>query len=143
LLSVTSKIIILAKGDTVTEAAQETVPKRRRKPKNQSLPVMKQLVDLMEQRTAIMKQLSVARMTVGQLENQLQVLAKEIEWRSSVLGIGDSGQTATPAPAATFYPEPVRFDPAGLTQPIFAQPPVPALNRDGVNRGTADLRSIS
>lgn len=125
----------------MTEVAQETAPKRRRKPKNQNTAVMKQLCDLLEQRTLIMNQLRVARMTVGQLESQLQALAQEVQWRSSVLGISENDRVSpSPAPAPQF--QTVFADPAMLTTPIFVQPQPPA-SRDGINRGMADLRSLS
>jgi hypothetical protein len=132
----------------MTEAAQEATPKRKRKPKSTSLPVMKQLIDILEQRTAIMNQLRVARMTVGQLESQLQSLAQEVQWRSSVLGIADErmdiGANPPPGtPLSTPIWQGRQFDPASLTTPIFAQPPQPARSTDGVNRGMADLRSLS
>ncbi len=129
----------------MTETTQEAAPKRRRKPKNQNVAVMNQLCGLLDQRTAIINQLRVARMTVGQLEAQLQSLAQEVQWRSSVLGISDNGVDnviqGSPVSAPIYSGQ--QFDPAKLTTPIFVQPPQPQIQKDGVNRAFADLRSLS
>lgn len=126
----------------MTEAAQETTPKRKRKPKSTSLPVMKQLVDLMEQRTAIM---ATRRKLQGELANcqvQLGELEREIQWRANIFGMTEAGQASSPAPTPISGFPSGPFDPSALTQPIFHTPP-PQRAGDGVNRGMADLRSLS
>lgn len=131
----------------MTESTTEATPKRKRKPKSTSLPVMKGLLDILEQRTKLLGQLQAAKMTVSQLESHLQALAQEVQWRSSVLGISDERMDigANPPPG-TPLSAPIwqgrQFDPASLTTPIFATPP-PQRAGDGVNRGMADLRSLS
>lgn len=128
----------------MTEATPETTPKRRRKPKSTSLPVMKQLVDLMEQRTAIM---ATRRKLQGELANcqvQLGELEREIQWRANVFGMAETPQAPAPSYTAslgTIGPT-GPFDPSALTQPIFHTPP-PQRVGDGINRGMADLRSLS
>lgn len=125
----------------MTDAAEQPAPKRRRKPKNQSLPVMKQLVDLMEQRTLIMAK---RRSLQGELANcqvQLGELEREIQWRANIFGMSENDRVS-PSTAQSPQFNAVPFDPSALTTPIFAQPQ-PPVSRDGINRGMADLRSLS
>lgn len=126
----------------MTEITQDAAPKRRRKPKSQSLPVMKQLVDLMEQRTVIMAKRRAAQGELLNLQMQMSELEKEIQWRANIFGMSENGQVPTVSPVATF-PTGQQFDPAALTTPIFVQTQQPQSQRDGINRGLADLRSLS
>lgn len=127
----------------MTEAAQETPQKspqkRKSRTKDNSLRVMKELTGLMGQRTAILGQIRAKRMELAELDASLQQLGQEIQWRAGVFGIvsrpeqGDVAQALMPFPG---QPQ------QALTSPIFRQPELPQ-SRDGINRGYADLSSLS
>ena len=125
----------------MTEAAQETAPKAKRKSraKDNSVAIMKELTGLMSQRTALMNQIRAKKADLAQLESSLQELATEIQWRAGVFGLATQGNGAPP-------PQPPAYAPAGGPQPvpgvIFAQPPQPPANTSGINRGFADLSGL-
>jgi hypothetical protein len=134
----------------MTDAAVETKKTRNRRPKGQSMPVMKELLGLMDERTKIMGQIRSKRMEIGskqaelaQLEASMQALATEIQWRANIFGMtsNPADASATPAAYQPFTPAapfPPHHGPMELTQPIFApasaQPNAPQRN---FNRGDA------
>ena len=126
----------------MTEAAQETAPKAKRKSraKDNSVAIMKELTGLMSQRTALMNQIRAKKADLAQLESSLQELGTEITWRANVFGLATQPGTGA-AP-----PQPPTYAPAGGPQPvpgvIFAQPPQPPANTSGINRGFADLSGL-
>lgn len=70
--------------------SEETIqPKktRNRRPKGQSMPVMRELLGLMDQRTTIMNQIRTKRMELAQLDVSLQALATEIQWRANIFSM--------------------------------------------------------
>lgn len=132
----------------MTEAAQEAAPKKRRsRAKDNSANIMKELGGLMQQRTDLLGKMRTKRLEVAakqaefaELESSLQALGTEIQWRASIfnLAVAPDGQpTSQPAPMM-FPGAPTQ----ALTPPIFRQPELPQ-SRDGVNRGYADLSSLS
>lgn len=129
----------------MSETAQEAQPKRRRRAKSSSLHVMKELTGLMEQRTGILSQIRAKRMELAELEASLQQLGTEIQWRAGVFGmvqkpsieqipaqlaadVYNHGHSASQVPV--------------LDTPIFRNPEPPRRS-DGINRGMADLSSLS
>lgn len=140
----------------MTDAAQETTQRtkatRKRAPKGQSMPVMKELLGLMDERTKILAQIRNKKMEVAQLEAAMQALGTEIQWRANIFGMvqkqegGDLDWNAGhPAPAFSPMPFPgaIGSHPV-MTQPIFVQPQPPEPQR-AFNRGSAamDLAGIS
>lgn len=133
----------------MTDAAQETPKKtRNRRPKGQSMPVMKELIGLMDQRTVIMEQirqkkmeLGVKQMEISTLESDLQTLGTEIKWRANIFGMETKPEVeVTQQPPQWNFPAPPQ-----LTQPIFAHPPQPPEPARTFNRGSAnaDLANLS
>jgi hypothetical protein len=137
----------------ITEAAEKPKATRNRRPKGQSMPVMRELIGLMDQRTAIMNQMRTKRMELAQLEVSMQTLAAEIQWRASIFNM-----TPLPEGAAPFQPSPgapsavagVQFAPP---QPFIAPPSAGVIFNEGpppptgrsFNRGSAaaDLAGMS
>jgi hypothetical protein len=133
----------------MTEAAEQTQPKRRRKPKSNSLHLMKELTGLMEQRTAVMAQIAAKRMELAQLQVTFDSLGTEIQWRAGIFGLAQNGQADHSAvPIGGAGSAGVQFAhspgaPVALTPPIFAPVPQPPAPRDNVNRAMADLGSLT
>lgn len=124
----------------MTEAAQETPKKtRNRRPRGQSVPVMKELVELMDKRLAIKNDIRQKEFELAQLNASMRDLSTEIEWRAKVFGL--SQQESEPVHHPQFSPQ--IATPQMLTQPIFAPPPPPPSPRDNINRGMADLSTLS
>jgi hypothetical protein len=130
----------------MTDAAQETKQTRKRRPKGQSMPVMKELIGLMDQRTAILVQIRQKKMELAQLEASMRALADEIQWRANIFGMVQKDPNDTqmhidpPASPPAQWPS----APPVLTQPIFVQSAAPEPART-FNRGSAnaDLASLS
>lgn len=86
----------------MSEETSQPKQTRKRRPKGQSMPVMKELLGLMDQRTSIMNQIRTKRMELAQLEVSMQDLANEIKWRASVFGMSPKPE----APDNGFHPSP-------------------------------------
>ena len=127
--------------ETVQDTPQKTPTKRKSRAKDNSLLVMKELSGLMGQRTDILGKIRTKRLELAELESSLQQLGQEIQWRAGVFGMvqrPDGADIAQITQPMAFPGQPQQ----ALTPPIFRQPEAPT-NTSGINRGYADLSSLS
>jgi hypothetical protein len=120
--------------NNMTEENSKPKTTRNRRPKGQSMPVMKELLGLMDQRTTIMNQIRADRMEIAgkqmqiaQREASLLSLEREIQWRASIFGmtpkVASDEAPQIPSPGSPMAVAGVQFAP----QQPFLAPPVPGV----------------
>ena len=116
----------------MSEETSKPTATRHRRPKGQSMPVMRELIGLMDQRTTIMGQMRTKRMELAQLEASMQALGAEIQWRASIFGMTqkpeDANSAFQPAPGAPMAVAGVQFAPP---MPFMAPPAAGVIFNEG------------